>query len=88
MPMFLTYKYRLLPSKRQHRALEAICEAQRVLYNAALEERIDCYRKTSEGRTFIDQTKALTTCRRDLPEMAALPVALQRWTLKRPSPRT
>lgn len=83
MPMFLTYKYRLLPSKRQHRALEAICEAQRVLYNAALEERIDCYRKTSEGRTFIDQTKALTTCRRDLPEMAALPVALQRWTLKR-----
>lgn len=81
--MILTYRYRLLPSKRQHAALAAICEAQRILYNAALEERIDCYRKTGEGRTYVDQTKALTVCRRDLPEMAALPVALQRWTLKR-----
>ena len=81
--MILTYRYRLLPTKRQHAALAAICEAQRILYNAALEERIGCYRATGKTRTFIDQAKALTTCRRDLPEMAALPVTLQRWTLKR-----
>jgi len=81
--MILTYRYRLLPSKRQHATLMAICESQRQLYNAALEERIDCYRKTEKTRTFIDQTKSLTICRRDLPEMAALPVTLQRWTLKR-----
>ena len=81
--MFLTYKYRLLPNKRQHKVLADICEAQRQLYNAALEERIDCYRKTGKGRTFFDQCKALTECRRDLQEMSDLPVNLQRWTLKR-----
>jgi putative transposase len=53
------------------------------LYNAALEERIDCYRKTGKTRTYIDQCKALTECRRELPEMGALPANLQRWTLKR-----
>ena len=53
------------------------------LYNAALEERIDCYRKTGKTRTYIDQCKALTQCRRELPNMGELPVNLQRWTLKR-----
>jgi putative transposase len=81
--MILTYKYRLLPNKRQHAALAAICETQRLLYNCALEERIDCYRKTGKGRSYIDQCQALTECRRDLPEMGALPANLQRWTLKR-----
>ena len=81
--MILTYRYRLLPLKSQHRALERLCEAQRELYNAALEERIDCYRKTGKTRTYIDQCKALTQCRRELPDMGALPVNLQRWTLKR-----
>ena len=81
--MILTYRYRLLPLKSQHRALERLCAAQRELYNAALEERIDCYRKTGKPRTYIDQCKALTVCRRELPEMGALPANLQRWTLKR-----
>ena len=57
--------------------------AQRELYNAALEERIDCYRKTGKTRTYIDQCKELTQCRRELPSMGELPVNLQRWTLKR-----
>ena len=81
--MILTYRYRLLPSKRQHRALVGLLDAQRILYNAALEERIDCYRKTGKGVTYIDQCKSLTLCRRALPEMGELPVNLQRWTLKR-----
>jgi putative transposase len=81
--VILTYRYRLLPLKSQHRALERLCAAQRELYNAALEERIDCYRKTGKSRTYIDQCKALTECRRELPEMGALPANLQRWTLKR-----
>ena len=51
--MILSYKYRLLPSKRQHRALEAILESQRQLYNAALEERIDCYQKTGKSLTYM-----------------------------------
>jgi putative transposase len=81
--VILTYRYRLLPLKSQHRALERLCEAQRQLYNAALEERIDCYRKTGKSLSYIDQCKSLTLCRRVLPEMNSLPVTLQRWTLKR-----
>jgi putative transposase len=81
--VILTYRYRLLPLKSQHRALERFLHAQRELYNAALEERIDCYRKTGKTRTYIDQCKALTECRRECLEMSELPVTLQRWTLKR-----
>jgi putative transposase len=81
--MILTYRYRLLPTRRQHRALEAILESQRQLYNAALEERIDAYRKARITRTLVDQTNALAEWRRDDPEAAALPANLQRATLKR-----
>jgi putative transposase len=81
--VILGYRYRLLPSKRQHRALLTLLAAQRLLYNAALEERIDCYRKTGKSVSYMDQCKSLTLCRRDLPEMNMLPPNLQRWTLKR-----
>ncbi len=81
--LILTYRYRLLPTKQQHRALEAILESQRQLYNAALEERIDAYRKAKSTRTYFDQTKALTEWRQDEPEASFLPVNLQRATLKR-----
>ena len=81
--MILTYRYRLLPLKSQHRALELLLHAQRELYNAALEERIDFYRKTGKTRTYIDQCKALTACRNELADMGELPANLQRWTLRR-----
>ena len=81
--MILTYRYRLLPTKSQHRALEAILESQRELYNAALQERIDAYRKAGIRRAYFDQLKALTEWRRCDPEGSALPVTLQRATLKR-----
>jgi putative transposase len=81
--MILTYRYRLLPTKQQHRALEVILESQRQLYNAALEERIDAYRKASVTRTLFDQQKALTEWRHGDPEGSALPLNIQRATLKR-----
>ena len=80
--MVLTYKYRLLPNRKQHGALRAIAEAQRELYNAALYERIVCYRETGKGLSYFDQCKALTTLREG-QEFAALPQKMQRWTLKR-----
>lgn len=79
----LTFKYRLLPTRRQHDALVSILDSQRALYNAALEERIGCYRTIGKARTYIDQCKALTECREALPEMAAIPANIQRGTLKR-----
>ena len=81
--MVLTFRYRLLPTKAQHRALEEILESQRQLYNAALEERIGAYRQVRKTISYIDQTKSLTELRHDDPEFAALPVSIQRSTLKR-----
>ena len=81
--MHLTFRFRVLPSRRQHRALERILESQRELYNAALQERLEAHRKAGINRTFYDQTKALAELRADDPEYRALPANLQRATLKR-----
>ena len=81
-PMFLTFQYRVLPSRRQHRELEQLLESQRLLYNAALEERIGAYRRGVQ-RSYFDQMKALTEWRQSDPEAEQVPVALQRATLKR-----
>ncbi|SDG56393.1 putative transposase [Thalassobaculum litoreum DSM 18839] len=42
--MFQTYKYKLKPTCRQYNALDRVLEQQRLLYNAALQERIQSYR--------------------------------------------
>ena len=81
--MILTYRYRLVPSKAQRRALEGILEAQRQLYNAALEERIGGYRKAGKTVTYFDQCRGLTEWRKDDAEAREVPVRLQRATLKR-----
>ena len=81
--MVVTYRFRLLPSRRQHRALEALLESQRQLYNAALEERIQAFQKRGLTRSYMDQTKALTEWRRSDPDACAYPLCLQRATLKR-----
>ncbi len=81
--MILTYRYRLLPTKQQHRTLEAILESQRELYNAALEERIGAYRKKGITLNYIAQTKGLTEWRQSDSDARLLPVSLQRATLKR-----
>lgn len=82
-PMLLTYKYRLNPEKRQHRALERILEQQRQLYNAALEERIECYAKTGRSISEVDQSRSLTLIRADDPAFALVQRRIQRATLKR-----
>ena len=81
--MSLALKCRLLPSKAKHKRLIELVEGQRLLYKAALEERIDCCRKTGKSPAHFDQTKALTECRRELSEMNGIPAQLQRGTLKR-----
>lgn len=78
----LTYKMRLLPSRGQHDKLRAALDHTRDLYNAALAERIDCYRKTGKGRSWQDQCKGLTELRADRA-WATYPATLQRWPLKR-----
>jgi putative transposase len=49
--MFLSFQYGLRPTRAQHRALDAILEGQRLLYNAALQERIEAWRKARTSIT-------------------------------------
>ena len=81
--MVLSYAYRLRPSKKQHRALEHLLESQRQLYNAALQERQDAYRLAGVSLRYIDQTRELTEWRQSDTEAYAIPVNVQRSTLKR-----
>ncbi len=75
---------RLLPQTRDNwRRLERVPECQRQLYNAALQERSDAWRPAGVSLTLQDRFRSLTVCRREIPEMAAVPVAIQRST---PSP--
>jgi putative transposase len=82
--MFLSFQYGLRPTRAQHRALDAILEGQRLLYNAALQERIEAWRKARTSITWVDQSRSLTVIRADDPHgYGALPVTLSRWPLKR-----
>ena len=77
--VILTYRYRLLPTRGQHRRLADALEHSRQLYNAALQERIDCYRKTGKSLGYIDQCRSLTALRADGTPYAS---TMQRATLK------
>jgi putative transposase len=81
--LVLTHRVRLQPTREQHRALELVLEQQRQLYNAALEERIECYRKTGKTLTDIDQSRSLTIIRADDPAFAGVQRRIQRATLTR-----
>ncbi len=47
--MIRTFKYRLFTNKRQRNALDYILWQQRILYNAALEQRQTVYEATGES---------------------------------------
>jgi len=79
--MIRSYRFRLKPTRVQHNRLREALEHCRELYNAALAERIECYRKTGRGRSFMDQCRALTELRTD-PVFANYPAVMQRGTLR------
>ena len=61
-----------------HQRLDHALELGRQLYNAALQERIDCYQKTHKSISCQDQCKSLTLIRRDDTTYRDLPVDLMR----------
>ena len=82
--MILTYRQKLRPTKAQHRLLEERLERQRLLYNAALQERRDAWRLARKPITRLDQQKSLTLISADDPlGHGADPANMGRWTLKR-----
>jgi putative transposase len=82
--LFLTFRHGLHPTRSQHRVLERILEGQRLLYNAALEERIQAWRKARKSISRIDQFRSLTEVRADDPQgYGALPANVSRWSLRK-----
>lgn len=81
--MILSYRYKLSPTKTQHAVLVGLCEQQRQLYNAALQERRDAWEKRRISVTKVDQFKSLTQIRSFDTTFSAVPVTMSRWTLSR-----
>ena len=62
------FKDRLYPTKPQRRDLERTLSLCRQLYNAALQERRDAYRKAKKSITLYEQKRYLPEIRAALPE--------------------
>lgn len=54
-----TYKYRLLPTKKQVQKLDWTLDMCRILYNSCLMDRRNAYEQTGKGLTRINQQKIL-----------------------------
>ena len=75
--------YKLYPSRAQLAALERLHHLHRMLYNAALEERIAAYRMARVSISYADQCKSLTTIRQQDPAYLAVNAQSAQVTLKR-----
>ncbi len=66
------YTFKLYPTAAQVARFERNLDLHRALYNAALEERIDCYRKTGKTLTRFDQSRSVPEIRKVYPEIGEL----------------
>ena len=64
--------YRIYPTKTQERTLNDWLGLHRELYNAALQERRDAYRKKGVSITYNDQQNALPEIKKFRPELIPL----------------
>lgn len=63
-----TYKYRIYPNKTQKAKLEATLDTCRFLYNSALRERIEAYKK-GVSVNYFDQSRELSDCKLEISEL-------------------
>jgi len=75
--------YRIYPSTKQANKMVEIMRLHQRLYNAALEQRIDAYRRCGKSLNYYDQAKDLTQLRAEFPEYAALNAQSEQVTLRR-----
>lgn len=81
--MIRTFRYPLHPTREQEGVLTSWLAACQQLYNAALEERRDAWRRCRVNVTRFDQQKELTELRAEMPEWKAVPVDVARSALAR-----
>ena len=77
------FKYRLYPTRTQAIALERILGLHRQLYNAALEERREAYRKRCLSLTYYDQANQLKDLRAQDSDIAWLNFSSCQQTLRK-----
>lgn len=77
------YRYRLYPTVAQELALTGMLGAFCDLYNAALHERIDCYRKTGRSLGYCDQSNQLKAVRAVDEHLAGFSFSAQQQLLRR-----
>lgn len=65
-----TFEFKIRPNKAFIEACERELEHSRQIYNAALEERINCYKMTGQTLNYYDQSRSLTNAR-SLPDVKA-----------------
>lgn len=65
--MFKTFKYRLYPTKAQANTLDLHLNLCRLLYNAALEEKREAYRKLGKPLNYFYQQNQLPDIKREFP---------------------
>jgi len=81
--MIRSFRYPLRPTREQETVMVAWLAACCMLYNAALQERRDAWRKQRVSITRIDQQKELTELRASDSEWNAVPVWIARSALAR-----
>ena len=81
--MMKAYKYRLYPTKGQVTAFEETLYLCRQLYNAALQERRDAYRKSGVSVTYRMQQDSLLEVKAACPEYKSVHSQVLQMTLRR-----
>src|SRR6202020_1138303 len=77
-----SFKYRIEPNNVQRTALYRVFNFCRFLYNSALEERIDRYKRTGKGLTYNQQSAELPEIRRTFDEAKPVYSQVLQQTLK------
>jgi len=67
-----TFKYRLYPNRKQRETLAAQLDLCRELYNAALQERMESYKTTRKGVTWLQQQSQLPAIKEVRPEFKSV----------------
>nr|BBH87038.1 transposase [Thermosporothrix sp. COM3] len=78
-----TYTYRLYPTKHQAEKLTWTLDLLRELYNAAVQERRDCYRYTGKGTSYTQQAAQLSDIKELRPEYQKIHSQVLQDTLRR-----
>lgn len=75
--------YRIYPSVKQAHRMDEVRRLHQRLYNCALEQRIDAFKRCRLSLSFKNQCIELTKLRHECPEFAALNAQSEQVTLKR-----